>query len=256
MPLVTRRVLAAALSLACAGAVVACSASAGSAPEVVDIANSTAESAENGLDQLEPEAALATVVGALRAGGAFHVTGTMLNGGEIDLRYVVGEGAAGTVVDPDGGAPVEILAVDGQIYVTGDEDFLAESVGEDVDQTVAGKWLRLPDESTAAFDVIADGQQFLETVLSGGEDVKMTGVRELDGAPVIGLRVGETTLWVAASGEPLPIRLEEKGASADAGMMWFEPVDEEVALEAPDSEDVLDAEELGATEDAGEADDG
>lgn len=250
MPLVTRRLVAAALSLVSAGVVVACSASAGTEPEVVDIANSVVESAENGLDQVHPNMALAAVIEALRAEGAFQVTGTMLNGGEIDIRYVVGEGATGSVRDPDFDAPVEILAVDGRIYVTGDEEFLADSVGEDVDETVAGKWLLLPDESTPDFEVIADGERFLETVLSGDEDLKMTGVRELDGVPVIGIRVADTTLWVAASGEPLPIRLEEKGASADAGMMWFELVDDEVVLAAPDSDDVIDAEELGGSDDS------
>jgi hypothetical protein len=217
MTRVNRRALAAALSLVGVLVVTACGEEPEPRLEVADIATPRGEvAAENGLDKAKPEDALATVLDALSDSGAFHVSGSLRNGSTLDISYVVGIGATGTVSEPDSEAPVEIIAVDGRIYVTGDEDFLADSIGEDIDKTVAGKWLLLQEDSIEMYEVIADGERFAETVLGRGGVLEMTGVRELDGTPVIGLMFVDTgaTLWAAASGEPVPILFEEKGATA------------------------------------------
>jgi hypothetical protein len=71
-------------------------------------------------------------------------------------------------------------------------------------------------------------------------------VREVEGAPAVGLVFSETggTLWVSARGEPLPIRFEEKGAAGGTGILTFTDFGTEVVIEAPAVETVVDIEKL------------
>ena len=246
-----RRALIAAVSLV--GGVVLSACGAGGEP-LADI-ETPRSSAANGIDDLAPAAALERVHEALREAGTFRVQGIMRNGSQLDISYVVGVGATGTVHDPKADSPVEILAVSGVIYVTGDEALLAERIGEDIDNTVAGKWLELSSESQARYVVFADAESFADAVLPAGEPMKMTGVRELRGVQVIGLMFEESDsiVWVAATGQPVPIQLEEKGASAEAGILKFAVPGGDISIIAPADEEVVSAEpaEEPATEDTG-----
>ncbi len=205
-------------------------------------------SAENGLDDLSPSEAVDTVIDTLETEGSFHVTGTMDKGAAIDMTYVVGEGATGTIGDSaDDSTPVELVSVDGRIYIAGDEQFLAQTVGEAAAETIGGKWVLLGEESAAQFDVLANGRRFAEALLnhSGGQ-ARITGVRDVDGSPAVGLLFPDsgTTLWVAAEGDPVPLRLEKKGASGGTGVLRFTDVGADVELTVPADEDVVDAADL------------
>lgn len=253
-----RRAVAAAVSLA--GAAVLPSCGADDQLPVADIETPRSEAA-NGIDDLAPAAALDEVHEALEGAGTFHVEGLMLNGSELDISFVVDVGASGTVRDPEAETTVEILAVDGAIYVTGDEELLAKTIGEDIDDTVAGKWLELSERSLPRYEVFANADQFAEAVLPTGEPMTMTGVRELRGAQVIGLMFeeSESIVWISATGEPVPIQLEEKGASGDTGVLRFAVPGADTTLIAPAEEEIVTA---PATEDSGgdsggeESDDG
>jgi hypothetical protein len=252
MPIDLRRTVAATVLAAGVGFTAGCGLSSDATEPLADIAT-TKVSAENGIDQLEPAAALDAVTEALYDEGTFTVTGTMMRGVVIDITYVVEEGAVGTVGDSaEDVSPVRLVAVDGRIYVTGDEEFLAETVGEDAAKTIAGKWLMLAEDSSRRFEVLADGRHFTEAVLgSRDEEITITGVREVDGVAAVGLVFRDTgaTLWVAASGDPVPLRLEEKGASGGHGVLRFSDLGAEVVLETPDEEDVVDAESLSDSDD-------
>lgn len=214
---------------------------------LADIETPRSEAA-NGIDDLQPAAALRQVHMALESAGTFGVQGLMRNGSELDISFVVGVGASGTIRDPDAETPVEILAVGGSIYVTGDEELLAESIGEDIDDTVAGKWLELSPDSLPRYEVFADADSFAEAVLPTDEPMTMTGVRELRGVQVIGLMFEESDaiVWVAATGEPVPMQLEEKGASADTGVLRFAVPGAETTIIAPAEEEIVTA---GTTDD-------
>ncbi|HEX6194605.1 MAG TPA: hypothetical protein VFZ37_01760 [Jiangellaceae bacterium] len=236
-----RRAVAAAVTLVGAAILPACGEV--QEPPVADIETPRSEAA-NGIDDLSPADALERVHEALENSGTFRVKGLMLNGSELDIGFVVGVGASGTIRDPDSKTPVEILAVGGSIYVTGDEKLLAERIGEDIDDTVAGKWLQLGAESLERYEVFADAERFAEAVLPSGEAVTMTGVRELRGTEVIGLMFekSESIVWVAATGKPVPIQLEEKGASANTGVLRFAVPGGETTIVAPAEEEIVSVE--------------
>ncbi len=251
MPFELRRAVAASVLLAGVTATAACGVLPGQDDDAVSTADIATErvSAENGLDKLEPAVALGKVVKELEEEGSFHVSGTV-KGGTLDITYLVGKGASGTIGNAEGdAAPVKIVAADGRIYVAGDEEFLVETVGEDAAKTIGGKWLLLAEDSSSKFDVLADGEKFARAVFGDRSgEIETTGVRDVDGQPAIGFLFRETgsTLWVAASGDPRPLRFEEAGASGGKGVLKFDNIGAEVDLKVPDEDEVVDAENLKA----------
>ncbi|HEY9377086.1 MAG TPA: hypothetical protein VIQ02_08340 [Jiangellaceae bacterium] len=203
-----------------------------------------APGAANGLDQVSAEDALATVLSALADADSYHVTGTSTSGEAIDISFVEA-GAMGTVGSDK---PVRLVALDGRLYVTGDAEFLATSVGKDAAKRMADKWLLLPRDSASEFSIFADGETFATTILGAEGSVEMSGVRTVKGVPAVGLVFPQTggTLWVSAQGDPLPIQFEEKGASAGAGILTFTDFGADVAIKAPPKDSVVDVEKLPA----------
>jgi hypothetical protein len=206
------------------------------------IAAERAPGAANGLDQISAEDALRAVLSTLAKADSYHVTGTSTSGEAIDISFVEA-GATGTVGSE---RPVTLVALDGRLYVTGDADFMATSVGKDAAKRMAGKWLLLPPDSASEFSIFADGETFAKTVLGAGGPVEMSGVRDVKGIPAVGLVFPQTggTLWVSAQGDPLPIQFEEKGASAGAGVLTFTDFGADVAIKAPPKDAIVDVQKL------------
>jgi hypothetical protein len=239
MPPSLRRLLVGAFSV-CLVAVPACR---DDTPAPLEqIAVDRAPGAANGLDRISAEKALAVVLSALTDAESYRVTGTSTSGEAIDISFVAA-GATGTVGSKE---PVQLVALDGRLYVTGDKEFMATNVGADAAKRMAGKWLLLPRDSTSDFSIFADGETFAQTVLAAKGPVEMSGVRDVQGVPAVGLVFPETggTLWVSARGEPLPIQFEEKGASAGSGVLTFTDFDADVTVKAPPADSVVDVEKL------------
>jgi hypothetical protein len=195
-------------------------------------------SAENGIDQLSPGQAVAAVRRAMTEAGTYRVSGTTMAGGAIDIAFVVGQGSTGTV---DLGAPVELVSTEGRVYITGDEQFLAEKVGGADSARIAGKWILLPEDSTSGFTIFVDGQRFAATLFGDQGAATMTPLTDVEGVPAVGLVFPETggTLWVSAEGPELPLRFEEKGASGAQGVLLFSDYGAEIALAAPPEDQVV-----------------
>lgn len=241
MQLVVRRLAAAGSAVLVTIALTACS-SGPEHPAVSPLAQISVDEglteAPNGIDELAPADVLQRSLAAMRATGSYRVTGTTVSGNAIDIAFEDGVGSVGTV---GAEAAVQLVATPGAVYVTGDES-LAASVGADVGTTLAGKWLLISPEDASSFAIFADGATFATAVLGADDPEGLTAVREVDGQPAVGLLFPETggTLWVAAKGEPLPLRLEEKGASAGTGVITFSDYGTEVAVTPPAEDAVVD----------------
>lgn len=220
-------------------------------PSVAPLAQISVEdgptAASNGIDELTPEQVLERAIAALQATGSYRVSGTTTGGNAINITFKVGVGSVGTV---SSGNPVQLVAARGAIYVTGDPASLAAQVGADVDSTIAGKWLLISADSASGFAIFADGTTFATAVLGAEAPAEMTGVADVGGVPAVGLIFPETggTLWVAARGEPVPLRFEEKGATAEAGVLTFTDFGTEVAVKPPAPDAVVDLTKLADQE--------
>ncbi|TDE08764.1 hypothetical protein [Jiangella asiatica] len=248
MQLVVRRLAAAATTVALTVALTACT----SGPEhqavapLAQISMDERSDAANGINELAPPEVLERAITAMRGAGTYRVTGTTVAGNAIDIAFHDGVGSTGTVGTE---TTVQLVATTAGIYVTGDTASLAAQVGADVDTTIAGKWLLISAEAASGFAIFADGSAFASAVLGAEAPTNMTEVTEVDGQPAVGLLFPETggTLWVAATGEPLPLRLEEKGASVGAGVITFSGYGTEVAITPPAEDAVVDLTKIPAS---------
>jgi hypothetical protein len=211
---------------------------AGIAP-IAQIAESDSAPAINGIDQFEPDAALDQAIEAMEATGSYRVKGTTMSGSAINIRFKVGIGSGGKIkIDGD---TIKIKSIDDQLLVSGDAERLGEEIGEDIDDTVGEKWLVMDSNTASGFEIFASGKVFAEAVFGAQGPAEVTSVKEVDGQPAVGLVFPETggTLWVAASGKPYPLRFEEKGATADQGILTFSDFGEEFKLKLPDDDDIV-----------------
>lgn len=242
MHLVVRRLAAAGSAVLVTVALTSCT-SGSEHPSVSPLAQISVEEgmteAPNGIDEMAPADVLDQSLAAMRATGSYRVTGTTVGGNTIDIAFKDGVGSVGTVGSD---TTVTLVATPGAVYVTGDTASLAAQVGADVGTTIAGKWLLISPEAASGFAIFADGSTFAAAVLGADAPDGLTAVREVDGQPAVGLMFPETggTLWVAATGEPLPLRLEEKGASAGTGVISFTDYGTEVAVTPPAEDAVVD----------------
>ncbi|NEE04112.1 hypothetical protein [Phytoactinopolyspora halotolerans] len=248
MQLATRRLLGVKLAVAVTVALTACSQAeqtTESAPLAQIASGDETAPAENGIDQLPAEEVLEKVVANLERAGSFRVSGTTLKDSTIDITFKVGEGSVGTVTT---GSEVELIASDDVVYITSDRETLAEVIDADIDDTIAGKWIRLsPDESEDSdYRIFADASSFVDAVLGLPVEAGPTSVKEVDGVPAVGLTLADSggMLWVAAEGKPLPVRFEEKGASGNAGVLTFNDFGADVEIKAPKDSNVIDPAEL------------
>lgn len=246
MPKAVRRLAAVGVAVGLAATATACSIGPEhrSVAPLAQISVSNA-AAQNGIAELEPATALKKTIAAMEATGSYRVSGTTTSGKAIDITFDVGVGSVGTI---NTGNPMQILAADGSVFVSGDADSMSALVGADADETIAGKWIHITPDSESGFDIFADGATFAQAVLGAGAPSEMTGVAEVDGRLAVGLLFPETgaTLWVAAIGEPLPLRFEEKGASAGKGILTFTDFGEPVEIQPPAEDELLDVEDLPA----------
>lgn len=207
---------------------------------LAQIAANDSPPAINGIDRLEPDSALTEAISAMEATGSYRVKGRTMTGSTINITFKVGKGSTGTI--HANGGKFKIVSVAGKLMVSGDSENLSEAVGEDVDDTIGDKWLLMDDKSASGFEIFAGGKAFAEAVLGSQGPGEMTLVKDVDGQPAVGLVFPETggTLWVAASGKPYPIRFEEKGATANRGVLIFSDFGENVKLPSPDADDIVD----------------
>lgn len=152
---------------------------------------------------------------------------------QIDMRYVNGKGATGTIVS--GGKKVEIIRIGQIIYVKGGADLFgseaASAIGNrylrtsvtNADTKKVAEFTDLTKFSDGAFGVNTAGEQFTVSRST------------LDGSPVVvvsdppGAHAGALT--VANTGSPYPLKIASIGGGSDE--ILFSEYDETVNLAAP-----------------------
>jgi hypothetical protein len=173
--------------------------------------NDNGESAKKG-PQVAGDAA-----NALEKAGAAHLTGSGTQGGKpmkLDV-HVVGADASGTLTM--NGAKVDLVNVGGKLYVRASGDFWTQNgVPASAISLLDGKWVIVPGQAAGELDQfslkgLADELRnpsngtIKEDVTTGTVDgQKVVVVTESDGS----------TLDVAATGKPYPLRVVDKGSQA------------------------------------------
>ena len=179
---------------------------------------------------------------ALEEAGSVHVAGTLEQEGEegeIDLQ-LQGDDAMGTLTL--GGVDVELLNVDGQVYLQAPGEFWGGfGMPEEALALLEDKWIIVPDEGAAEFEdfSLAGFVDQLRNPESEVKDDVTTG--EVDGTDVVVIEQEDgSTLSVADAEKSYPLEITNKGDAP--GTLTFSRFGEEEDITAPS--DPVDLEEL------------
>lgn len=219
-----------------------------------------ADDVTNGLGDLAAEDALVLARDALAEAASFRVAGSPAPGQMLDLVFVAGTPTAGGEPPSRTDAPeaaasargvrgevtrdgstFSLLVADGDVYVRGDLDWLADAIDSEARDTLGGKWLLLPASLAQGLETLGSPGSFADSLLDAAGPVRSVGVSLIDGTPAVGVRwvESEATVWLSGKGEPYPILVERLGATAEQGVLRFSDVDEPVTLAAPEAADVV-----------------
>jgi hypothetical protein len=169
---------------------------------------------DNGESAKKGPQVAADAANALEKSGAAHLTGTGTQGGKamkLDVR-VVGADATGTLTT--GGAKVDLVNVGGKLYVRASGDFWTQNgVPAAAVSLLQGKWVIVPGDSANAltqFSIKGLADELRHP--SDGTIKDEVHTDTLDGQQVVVVTESNgSTLDVAATGTPYPLRIEDKG---------------------------------------------
>ena len=198
--------------------------------------------AGNGIAALTADEILTKAKAALVAAKSFHVKGTTIEDGEkltVDIK-VAGKDVVGSLVT--GKAKVELLAVGGKQFIRPNEAFWSVSgAGKQahaIAQLVGTRWVKVTPGDKDLSDLFSLGEA--DTLLDPDGALTKGTEKEIAGVPAIGLvDAGKPggTLWVATTGEPLPLQLDGTDGS---GATFSEFGKAFTEIKQPAASDVLD----------------
>ncbi|MFP5320520.1 MAG: hypothetical protein ACLGIC_01590 [Acidimicrobiia bacterium] len=191
----------------------------------------------------------------MRAVTSLRMTGDLVVDGEdlaIDLALDTEGDCQGTLTQ--GGATAEISSVGGTSYLRPDAAFWETFAGEGASaivELVGDRWVVVPGDD-GDFSEFCDLDQLLEEIGSDDdaeEEPVVEGTEDVDGQEAV--RISSTTdegdpvtAWVATS-EPHVILRIEVTEGDEPGTITFSEFDEELEIEAPPEDEVVDLAELG-----------
>jgi hypothetical protein len=166
----------------------------------------------------------------------------------IDMRYATAGDAVGTVTNA--GETIELRRVGQTIYVKADKAFWTKSAGAAVGELLGGKYLKAPltDQRVAQLGAFTDKNSFADEVLSPSNTVTKGDTKTIRGIPAIGLvdksSSGSATLYVATTGEPVPLQLAPTAGAGNEGSFDFLDYGKPVDVAAPPAAQTVDSTKL------------
>lgn len=184
---------------------------------------------------------------SLRQVESVHILGDVTSAGEhmaLDLSLKKGGAAKGSI--ETSGATIELVRMTDAVYLKADADsWKALTGGDQVGTLLAGKWLKVPNDSPAAagefngLDAFADLDTFADQLgLDSGEKVtRKPGTTTVNGQRAIELDLTGAeeggTMFVADTSDALPLRLVPGTSSSTKGQIDFTEYGKKVDVQAP-----------------------
>jgi hypothetical protein len=201
-------------------------------------ADGNGESAKKG-----PQVA-ADAASALEKAGAVHLTGTGSTDGaamKLDLR-LQGEDAVGSITE--GSDQIKLVGKGGKLYVQASSGFWTQAgVPESAAASLTGKWVIVPSSAAGQvlpFTLSSLADQLRHPTGATVKDAVHTGT--LHGQKVVVVtQTDGSTLDVAATGTPYPLRTVDKGS--DPGTVDTSDFGKKTTITAPTG--ALDLSQLG-----------
>jgi hypothetical protein len=190
----------------------------------------------------------------MKALKSVRISGELVNDGEeisVDMALTTDGDCEGTLGIQ--GGKTEIRSLGGETWMKPDAAFWEASAGEQaalIQGVVGDKWVVLGDDQD--FAELCDLDELLEQMGDDEDDDKaeVEGTEDVDGTEAVKV-TGETdegdpvTVWVAVE-EPHHILKMEVDQGDEPGEIVFSEFDEELSVEAPADDEVIDLDKLGS----------
>jgi hypothetical protein len=198
--------------------------------------SSSSSSSGNGIASKSPSEIVAAAKAAADSAATVHISGTIVSGGKpltIDMELLAGKGGRGRITIE--GVSIDLIRVDGAVYINGSQAFYRHLAGAAAAQLLQGKWLKAPEKSGnfASLASLTDLAKLIDTTLAGHGTLARGATTTVNGQKVIAVNdVSQGgTLYVATSGSPYPIEVVKDGGSG--GRIVFDRWNKPVTLTAP-----------------------
>jgi hypothetical protein len=174
-------------------------------------------SAPNGLASKTPGQIVAAAKAAAVGAATVHVAGSILVQGSpisFNMELVSDKGAVGRVSLGD--LSMQLVELDGYLYVRGNSDFYERFVGRAGVQRLRGRWLKGLARSRA-LESLADLtslRKLLGNTLADHGALTRSAGATVAGRPAVGVSdlARRATMYVAATGAPYPLEIVWNGA--------------------------------------------
>jgi hypothetical protein len=192
----------------------------------------------HGVAAKDPEAIVAAATKAIEGVHSVEVDGSVNDASPRDeirfeLHLVNGRGATGSLSEH--GLGFRLVTIGNVAYVKATPAFWDEFGGASVAVQLRGRWLRAPADhgDFASFAALTDVHKLIGSLLAGHGALTKGTTGTVDGHRVIAVHDAsrQGTLYVATSGPPYPIRIEN--VSSDRARIDFRRFDAPVKLRAP-----------------------
>jgi hypothetical protein len=171
---------------------------------------------------------LARTKTAFTAAKSVHVTGGGKSGSDtfkVDMRYATAGDATGSVTN--GGETIELRRIGPTVFLKASKAFWTGTAGAEAGTVFGGKFVKAPvsDRRVTAVVSLTDKGAFIDAALSTTGGVEKGAVTTVNGTQAIPLTIkdsaGGSTLFVAATGEPLPLEVLPQAGGTDTGKVDF-----------------------------------
>lgn len=200
------------------------------------VAGCGSSSSGNGLESKTPAQILAATKAAASKAASVHINGTIDSGGKpiaLNMRLLAGKGGKGTISQE--GYEIQIIQVDGAVYINGSSAFYSHVAGSAAAQLLQGKWLKAPADSGELVSLadLTNLSKLIDTALSDHGQLVKAPSATIQGRRAVGLKDATRggILYVAATGTPYPLEITKSGS--EHGKVMLEEWDKPVTLAAP-----------------------
>jgi hypothetical protein len=187
--------------------------------------NESSSNDANGIESKAPQQALEETAAALRQVESFHIEGTQARGTEVVKADFAGSKKLRLDVRQRD-ATARMVLIDGSVYMNANAPFWRRAEAGDVAKELDGRWLKVPgaegDLQKIAKEV--DPAHLSRCLLKDHGTLAAGGTAKVRGQPAVvildkGDRPGTSPgrLYIAATGEPLPLRTIATGPERPGG---------------------------------------
>lgn len=172
---------------------------------------------------------------------ALHMEGDLTSDGNavtMDLSLSTSGNCEGSVAIDGGG--LEVLQVGDEGWFKADEAFWESQAPDQAAQIIAAAGDNWVVDAEGQYTSFCDLEGFLEEIVTpdDGDEFEKDGTEEVDGGDAVKISSKDSTAFIATDEPHVILKLE--GSGADEGTITFSEFDEEVEVEAPADDEVVD----------------